>query len=46
MMSKIRIIFRKIVKFFDKKIITPITKFFVCLTENTKDKGKNFERIL
>ena len=46
MMSKIRIIFRKIVKFFDKKIITPITKFFVWLTEKTKDKGKNFERIL
>ena len=35
-----------IIKFFDKRLITPITKFFLWFTETTKTKGKNFEKIL
>lgn len=45
-MNKIRKALRSIIKFFDKKLITPITKFFLWFTETTKTKGKNFEKIL
>ena len=45
-MNKIRKVLRSIIKFFDKKLITPITKFFLWFTETTKTKGKNFEKIL
>ena len=45
-MNKIRFIFRRIGKFFDKKIITPITKLFVWFTDKGKEFGKLFERMI
>ena len=42
-MSKI---FKAIVHFIDKKIILPITKFFVTITEKFKGNGRNFEKVL
>ncbi len=44
-MNKVVSLFRKIARFFDKKIITPITKFFVWLGEKVKSGGKNFEKV-
>ena len=42
-MSKI---FKAIVHFIDKKIILPITKFFVTISEKFKGNGRNFEKVL
>jgi len=44
-MSKIKIVLKKILRFFDKRLITPITKLFVLVTDKTKDSGKNFEKL-
>ena len=44
-MNKVVSLFRKIARFFDKKVITPITKFFVWLGEKVKKGGKNFEKV-
>ena len=45
-MNKIKRFFRCIVKFFDKRLITPITKLFVWFTEKSKELGKLFERMV
>lgn len=45
-MNKIKRFFRGIVKFFDKRLITPITKLFVWFTEKSKELGKLFERMV
>ena len=44
-MNKINNLFRKVLRFIDKKIITPITKFFVWLYEKITKGGKGFERL-
>lgn len=44
-MSKIKSMFKKTIRFFDKKVITPITKFYVWIVEKLKKSGKNFEKI-
>lgn len=44
-MNKIKIFFRRIIRFFDRKFIVPITKFFLWCTEKTKDFSKTFERM-
>ena len=44
-MNKFKRIMKRIVKLFDKKIITPVTKFFVLVVEKSKDFGKVFERM-
>lgn len=38
--------FKKIWQFFDKKIILPITKFFVNITNKFKGDGRSFEKII
>lgn len=45
-MNKIKVFFNRIARFFDKKLITPITKFFVWISEKSKDLGKVFERMV
>ena len=44
-MNKIRLYLRRIVRLFDKKIITPITKFFLWCVESAKVFSKTFERM-
>ena len=44
-MNKINIIVKKIMRFFDKKIITPITKLFLWVTDKTKNNNKYFEKL-
>ena len=44
-MNKVVKFIRKITKFLDKKIITPITKFFVLITEKSKELGIIFEKL-
>lgn len=44
-MNKIKIILKKIARFLDKKIITPITKLFVWVTDITKNNSKFFEKL-
>lgn len=44
-MNKFKKITRKIVKLFDKKLITPVTKFFVWIVDKTKDFSKIFEKM-
>jgi len=44
-MNKFKRIIKRIVKLFDKKIITPVTKFFVLIVDKSKDFGKIFERM-
>ncbi len=44
-MNRIRSWLRKIVRFIDKKIITPITKFYVWISEKLKTDGKGFEKL-
>ena len=44
-MNKFKRIIKKVVKLFDKKIITPVTKFFVLIVDKSKDFGKIFERM-
>ena len=45
-MNKIRFVFKKIGIFFDKRVITPISKLFVWVTEKGKEFGKLFERMI
>ena len=45
MMNKFIKFIKRFVKFFDKKIITPVTKFFVWVTDKTKDLGVIFEKL-
>ena len=44
-MSKVKFVFKKIVRFFDKRLITPISKMVLWLTEKSKDLGKSFEKM-
>lgn len=44
-MNKFVKFIRRILKIFDKKIITPVTKFFVWATEKTKNLGIIFEKL-
>ncbi len=45
-MNKFKILLKRFLRFFDKKIITPITKFFVWFVDNTKNLSKVSERLL
>jgi len=46
-MSKIiKGLFRSIARFFDKKIILPITRFFVNISKKFKGNGRSFEKII
>lgn len=42
----IKKLLKRIGKFIDKKIILPITKFFVSISNKFKGNGRNFEKIL
>lgn len=44
-MNKFKKIIKRVVKLFDKKIITPVTKFFVLVVDKSKNFGKIFERM-
>ena len=44
-MSKINFVFKRIGRFFDKRLITPISKMVLWFTEKSKDLGKSFERM-
>ena len=46
MFKAIKKLFRNIGKFIDKKIILPMTKFFVSISNKFKGNGRNFEKIL
>lgn len=39
-------LFKKIAKFIDKRIVLPITKLFVAISNKFKGNGRNFERII
>ena len=45
-MKKIGKILYRIISFFDKYLITPITKLILKITLVLKDNGKGFERLL
>lgn len=45
-MNKIKMIFRRIIRFIDKKFLMPFTKLLVWLLEKAKDLGKIFERMI
>lgn len=45
-MNKIKDLFRRLFRFFDRKIITPITKFYVWIIDKMKGNGKSFEKML
>ena len=42
----IRNIIKAFAKFIDKKIVLPITKFFVAISKKFKVNGRNFERLI
>ena len=42
----IRNLFRNIARFFDKKVVLPITKFFVGISNKFKGNGRSFEKII
>ena len=44
-MNEFKRVIKKIVRLFDKKIITPVTKFFVWFVDKTKDFGTVFEKM-
>lgn len=44
-MNKFKRVIKKIVRLFDKKVITPVTKFFVWFVDKTKDFGTVFEKM-
>lgn len=44
-MNKVRRFIKRLIKLFDKKFITPVTKFFVNTIEETKNLSKGFEKI-
>lgn len=45
-MSNIKHFFKVILRYLDKKVITPITKFFLWISDKTKRNSKGLERIL
>lgn len=45
-MKLIRNLFKKIARFFDKKVVLPITKFFVEISNKFKGNGRSFEKII
>lgn len=45
-MNKIKYIFKKALRFFDKIIIIPITKSFMWVSEKLKLEGKGFEKLI
>ncbi len=45
-MNKVKYVFKKILRFFDRIIILPITKSFVWLTEKLKSKGNGFDKLI
>lgn len=45
-MKIIRNLFKKIARFFDKKVVLPITKFFVGISYKFKGNGRSFEKII
>ncbi|MDD4027911.1 MAG: CdaR family protein [Bacilli bacterium] len=45
-MNKAKYIFKKILRFFDKIIIIPITKSFMWISKKLKLKGKSFEKLI
>lgn len=42
----IRNLFRNIARFFDKKVVLPITKFFVGISNKFKGNGRSFEKLI
>lgn len=44
-MNKLKIVFKRFGRFFDKRIITPISKLVLWITEKSKNFGKNFEKM-
>ena len=44
-MNKIVLLLKRIVRFFDKRLITPISKLFVWFTDKSKGMGKSFEKM-
>lgn len=44
-MNNLKLIFKRIGRFFDKKLITPISKVFLLITEKSKNLSKSFERM-
>lgn len=46
LLKSIRNFFKKIGRFIDKKIILPITKFFVGISNKFKGNGRSFEKII
>ena len=44
-MSKIKFVFKRIGRFFDKRLITPISKVALWFTERSKDLSKSFEKM-
>lgn len=44
-MSKLKFVFKRIGRFFDKRLITPISKLVLWFTEKSKDLGKSFEKM-
>lgn len=44
-MNKIVLLLKRIVRFFDKRLITPISKLFVWFTDRSKELGKSFEKM-
>lgn len=44
-MNSLKIFMNRVIRFFDKKIITPITKFFLWCIDRTKEFSKLFERM-
>ena len=45
-MKKICKVFKKVLLFFDKWLITPITKGILTLTDFTKNNGKELEKFI
>lgn len=44
-MSKIKLFLKRIGRFFDKKLITPLSKLFVKINELLKSNNKKFEAL-
>ena len=45
-MKKIYSFFRKILLFFDKWLITPVTKGIISITDYTKNNGRELEKFI
>ena len=44
-MNKLRLVFKRIGRFFDKRLITPISKLVLWFSEKSKNLGKSFEKM-